>query len=182
MKDSFVGDAKTCMIATVSPAAANCEHTINTLRYADRVKELKGPSGCGSEEVVSFASRLSSPIKQAFESPLKQKAFDSPLKQSYSTQPSPTLKQNYSVQPSPTKQQRIEMTPIQVSTDLMDLELDESLLKDTRSIDPAVLAKKRDKLHQSIAVLYDRVSSTKDLDMIELLQEEVDTLLSAIPK
>jgi hypothetical protein len=161
------------MIATVSPAAANCEHTINTLRYADRVKELKGPSGRGSEEVVSFASRLSSPVKQAADS-LFQKtaaAFDSPLKQSYSV----------SSRASPTRQS-LELTPIQMSSDLMYLELDESLLKDSRSADPGKLAKRRDKLHQSIAVLYDRVSATKDLDMIELLQEEVDTLLSAIPK
>merc|ERR1711937_577875 len=28
------------MIATVSPASSNAEHTCNTLRYADRVKEL----------------------------------------------------------------------------------------------------------------------------------------------
>jgi kinesin family member 2/24 len=29
------------MIANVSPANSNVEHTLNTLRYADRVKELK---------------------------------------------------------------------------------------------------------------------------------------------
>lgn len=29
------------MIANISPAASCCEHTLNTLRYADRVKELK---------------------------------------------------------------------------------------------------------------------------------------------
>lgn len=44
LKDSFVGASKTCMIATISPTVSNCEHTLNTLRYADRVKELKGES------------------------------------------------------------------------------------------------------------------------------------------
>ena len=29
------------MIANISPAASSCEDTLNTLRYADRVKELK---------------------------------------------------------------------------------------------------------------------------------------------
>lgn len=29
------------MIANVSPANGSVEHTLNTLRYADRVKELK---------------------------------------------------------------------------------------------------------------------------------------------
>ena len=41
LKDSFVGNSKTTMIANVSPASNCCEHTLNTLRYADRVKELK---------------------------------------------------------------------------------------------------------------------------------------------
>ena len=39
LRDSFVGDeARTVMIANVSPNSASCEHTLNTLRYADRVK------------------------------------------------------------------------------------------------------------------------------------------------
>ncbi|KAI9480564.1 MAG: P-loop containing nucleoside triphosphate hydrolase protein [Benjaminiella poitrasii] len=42
LKDSFVGNSRTCMIATISPNQSNSEHTLNTLRYADRVKELKG--------------------------------------------------------------------------------------------------------------------------------------------
>mmetsp|Transcript_10619 Transcript_10619/g.20520 ORF Transcript_10619/g.20520 Transcript_10619/m.20520 type:complete len:470 (-) Transcript_10619:1685-3094(-) len=41
LKDSFVGNCRTLMIANVSPANSCCEYTLNTLRYADRVKELK---------------------------------------------------------------------------------------------------------------------------------------------
>ncbi|PAA58433.1 hypothetical protein BOX15_Mlig009493g3, partial [Macrostomum lignano] len=45
LRDSFIGEkARTCMIATISPGFSSCEHTLNTLRYADRVKEL-GPGG-----------------------------------------------------------------------------------------------------------------------------------------
>lgn len=42
LKDSFTGgNCKTVMVANIAPAISCCEHTLNTLRYADRVKELK---------------------------------------------------------------------------------------------------------------------------------------------
>lgn len=41
LKDSFTGFCKTVMIGNVSPGSGSCENTLNTLRYADRVKELK---------------------------------------------------------------------------------------------------------------------------------------------
>ncbi|XP_047444455.1 kinesin-like protein KIF2C isoform X2 [Mugil cephalus] len=45
LRDSFIGEnSKTCMIAMLSPGMASCEYTMNTLRYADRVKELNGSS------------------------------------------------------------------------------------------------------------------------------------------
>ena len=41
LKDSFTGTSKTTMIANISPAVSSCEHTLNTLRYSERIKELK---------------------------------------------------------------------------------------------------------------------------------------------
>jgi kinesin family protein 2/24 len=43
LKDSFIGNCKTVMIGNISPCSSNSENTLNTLRYADRVKELKKP-------------------------------------------------------------------------------------------------------------------------------------------
>lgn len=46
LRDSFVGNCFLVMIANISPSSGSCEHTLNTLRYADRVKELrKNPNG-----------------------------------------------------------------------------------------------------------------------------------------
>ncbi|KAF7476234.1 kinesin protein KIF2B-like [Marmota monax] len=41
LRDSFKGqNSSICMIATISPGMTSCENTLNTLRYANRVKEL----------------------------------------------------------------------------------------------------------------------------------------------
>ena len=41
LRDSFISKntSKTIMIACVSPGISSSEHSINTLRYADRLKE-----------------------------------------------------------------------------------------------------------------------------------------------
>ena len=43
LRDSFMGNCQTLMIANISPCLSCSEHTLNTLRYADRVKELRKP-------------------------------------------------------------------------------------------------------------------------------------------
>ncbi|CAL8070622.1 unnamed protein product [Calicophoron daubneyi] len=53
LRDSFIGDrSRTCMIAMISPGMTSVEHTLNTLRYADRVKEL-GPASVSAANSCS---------------------------------------------------------------------------------------------------------------------------------
>ncbi|KAL2649441.1 hypothetical protein R1flu_017569 [Riccia fluitans] len=52
LRDSFVGDSRTVMISCISPNAGSCEHTLNTLRYADRVKGLS-KSGSKRETITT---------------------------------------------------------------------------------------------------------------------------------
>uniref|UniRef100_A0A4W5PYN0 Kinesin-like protein n=1 Tax=Hucho hucho TaxID=62062 RepID=A0A4W5PYN0_9TELE len=67
LRDSFIGEnSRTCMIATISPGMTSCENTLNTLRYANRVKEFGiSPSdipfsqGGGSRSELSELSELS---------------------------------------------------------------------------------------------------------------------------
>ncbi|KAL0222374.1 hypothetical protein RCL1_002228 [Eukaryota sp. TZLM3-RCL] len=65
LKDSFIGDARTVMIAAVSPNTTSGVNTLNTLRYAFRVKELKSGGGVGDghceEKVVMDDRRQSQP-------------------------------------------------------------------------------------------------------------------------
>lgn len=61
LRDSFIGEtSRTCMIAMISPGTACVEHSLNTLRYADRVKEL-GPSDFESKYQDYDAPPLNGP-------------------------------------------------------------------------------------------------------------------------
>uniref|UniRef100_A0A1X7UMF4 Kinesin motor domain-containing protein n=3 Tax=Amphimedon queenslandica TaxID=400682 RepID=A0A1X7UMF4_AMPQE len=67
LRDSFVGPrARTCMIATVSPGFSCSENSLNTLRYAERVKELPNKRQRGNEggqveqEVFPIVNRANS--------------------------------------------------------------------------------------------------------------------------
>ncbi|KAM5322563.1 kinesin-like protein KIF2C isoform 2-T2 [Glossophaga mutica] len=55
LRDSFIGEnSRTCMIAMISPGISSCEYTLNTLRYADRVKELSPHNGPIGEQPVQM--------------------------------------------------------------------------------------------------------------------------------
>lgn len=52
LKASFLGkNCRTVMIANISPASSNVEHTLNTLRYSDRVKEIKKEKGSSNPSI-----------------------------------------------------------------------------------------------------------------------------------
>ncbi|KAK7325178.1 hypothetical protein VNO77_29314 [Canavalia gladiata] len=53
LRDSFVGNSRTVMISCISPSSGSCEHTLNTLRYADRVKSLSKGNNTKKEALSS---------------------------------------------------------------------------------------------------------------------------------
>ncbi|PQM42733.1 kinesin-like protein KIN-13A [Prunus yedoensis var. nudiflora] len=53
LRDSFVGNSRTVMISCISPNAGSCEHTLNTLRYADRVKSLSKGGNARKDQAVN---------------------------------------------------------------------------------------------------------------------------------
>lgn len=58
LKESFTGERSRClMIACVSGEQDNCEQTLNTLRYADRVKERKAETGALPAKLKSRGGR-----------------------------------------------------------------------------------------------------------------------------
>ncbi|KAL9186910.1 hypothetical protein ACHAXT_010630 [Thalassiosira profunda] len=70
LKDCFASKAaRTAMIATLSPGSGSADHTVNTLRYADRIKERKVGD--------AFAPSSRSP-KAAKKSPVRKTAAAAP--------------------------------------------------------------------------------------------------------
>uniref|UniRef100_A0A0D6R153 Kinesin-like protein n=1 Tax=Araucaria cunninghamii TaxID=56994 RepID=A0A0D6R153_ARACU len=68
LRDSFMGNSRTVMISCISPNAGSCEHTLNTLRYADRVKGLSKGSNSRKEHNASnviFPSKDSTSVSSA---------------------------------------------------------------------------------------------------------------------
>eukprot|EP00977_Amphora_coffeiformis_P003331 scaffold620_cov169-Amphora_coffeaeformis.AAC.1 len=63
LKESFVGkNCRSVMIACVSPNIGNCEQTLNTLRYANRVKERNPETGaCNNDAVVEVRPTIRRP-------------------------------------------------------------------------------------------------------------------------
>lgn len=101
LKDSFQGSkCKTVMIANVSPVLSCCENTLNTLRYADRVKELKSKKSARDRGTALMLPRQqNNSIKYEYKKPTPgpstnltglaaiQQNFQSKLTKSNSTQP-----------------------------------------------------------------------------------------------
>lgn len=61
LRESLVGRCKTVVIATISPCQQHCEDTLNTLRYAHRIKELK-PSSLTPSEAPIPCSNCGRPV------------------------------------------------------------------------------------------------------------------------
>jgi len=75
LKDSFIGhNSRCCMVACISPDIGNCEQTLNTLRYADRVKERNPESGVLSTSCQQPTKIKSiQPFKVCAKRPLQQR-------------------------------------------------------------------------------------------------------------
>ncbi|KAG6435443.1 hypothetical protein SASPL_100317 [Salvia splendens] len=58
LRDSFMGNSRTVMISCISPNAGSCEHTLNTLRYADRVKSLSKSGNPRKDQSSSLPSSV----------------------------------------------------------------------------------------------------------------------------
>ncbi|KAK4856029.1 hypothetical protein QYF36_013397 [Acer negundo] len=76
LRDSFVGNSRTVMISCISPNAGSCEHTLNTLRYADRVKSLSKSGNTKKDQVVNSLPPISKDAISASSAPVSADVED----------------------------------------------------------------------------------------------------------
>ncbi|KAK6913769.1 Kinesin motor domain, partial [Dillenia turbinata] len=103
LRDSFVGNSKTVMISCISPNAGSCEHTLNTLRYADRVKSLSKSGNPKKDQTAPSMPLTNKDVSSALSVPAATK--DDPYEQQQDVKRMDTSrkvveKENYSYNPS----------------------------------------------------------------------------------
>ncbi|KAJ8766441.1 hypothetical protein K2173_022500 [Erythroxylum novogranatense] len=76
LRDSFVGNSRTVMISCISPNAGSCEHTLNTLRYADRVKSLSKSGNGKKDQALNSSTQTNKDNSTASSLPLAAEADD----------------------------------------------------------------------------------------------------------
>lgn len=83
LKDNLGGNSKTVMLATLSPASAQYEETMSTLRYAERAKKIQNKAKINesnNNEVVAALQKeieaLRSQLKNAVDGDAKQRLTD----------------------------------------------------------------------------------------------------------
>ncbi|XP_065863658.1 kinesin-like protein KIN-13A [Euphorbia lathyris] len=76
LRDSFVGNSRTVMISCISPNAGSCEHTLNTLRYADRVKSLSKSGNPRKDQTVNSLPPTTKDVSSTSSLPLSSDVDD----------------------------------------------------------------------------------------------------------
>ncbi|KAG8072364.1 hypothetical protein GUJ93_ZPchr0006g42569 [Zizania palustris] len=64
LQDSLGGNSRTVMIACISPADSNAEETINTLKYANRARNIQNKAVINRDPVTAEMQRLRSQLEQ----------------------------------------------------------------------------------------------------------------------
>lgn len=161
LRDSFVGNSRTVMVSCISPSSGSSEHTLNTLRYADRVKSLSKGNNVKKD---TFSSTLN--VKESTTGPLT------------SALPSGTMFEN-----EPAWVGRTEREEVDVSEE--SFEQRKPLWKKNGKLEPyrtSVAVENGHKSNNQVKwkdmLKADSHNSNSDDDLNDLLQEEED-LISA---
>lgn len=181
LKDSFVGNSRTIMIGNISPSVQSVEHTLNTLRYADRVKELKKESGSkkNSQDAYMPHSRPKKNVSR----------IDPNLSQS---EDEDDVDDDQLLAPTPVRPGRREQPPAPRPVDLTDAERlqQEDLMMTHQAIATAILEEEDDlvqahrlQIDEAMQLVKEEMGLLKKFDALEFsVDEYVDYLDEVLSK
>lgn len=158
LKDCFTSKlAKTSMIATVSPGASSTDHTLNTLRYADRIKEKKVGDMSDDPSKGKEQRAKRTPPREPRRSKPKLSKSSSPLRSPLSEPP--------------------KLVSDQELDGLDDLDILHATLKGQNSQDESVDENVDDvaQLHRTVQTLFEEEESLLNLHM-SVIQENAELL------
>jgi kinesin family protein 2/24 len=156
LKQSFVGkNCRSVMIACISPNIGNCEQTLNTLRYADRVKERNPETGELSPTMIAATTNK----------------VLTPTKHTLSRLPSLVTDQSHSSQKSDMLDELLASPPSTSDHDADDDDID-ALLEEN------VPLSSMSKIDPPPNVLRELIATHKDATegMLEMIQEEMSLI------
>mmetsp|Transcript_11773 Transcript_11773/g.16717 ORF Transcript_11773/g.16717 Transcript_11773/m.16717 type:complete len:600 (+) Transcript_11773:224-2023(+) len=154
LKDCFTSNsARTSMIATVSPGALSADHTLNTLRYADRIKEKKLDNNYTEPKDDSRSLRKSQKSTKSLHSK------DSKISPPRNTRP---------------KNQNISKSPAKTSEDDLDV-LHESLKHDTSDYEDELHSEELTQFHRTVQTLFAQEEDLLNTHM-NVIQENAELL------
>jgi len=168
LKDCFTSKlARTTMIATVSPGANSADHTLNTLRYADRVKEkkmdgssrMKSPRTNNSKRMQKSRSRSRSPVRSR-----SPPVTSSPHLSPRVTERSPRI----------TKFNPSKSVPLPEDPDDIDI-LHASLRESSKTDDVEEKSENVVELHKTVQSLFEEEENLLNLHM-SVIQENAELL------
>lgn len=176
LKDSIVGsNVRTAMIATVSPATGSSEHTLNTLRYAERFHEISGaPLGeIENMEPVHDNAQPGSHHDETAEEPKHQRSL--PPLCDWTVSPITRIGGS----DGNSRGGSAKVTPVRTVTFATPDSSHSRIARPAREAADAPLVQHRRQIAETLGQLQQRVEACTDSDVLELLKEELQTLSQA---
>ncbi|XP_074275978.1 kinesin-like protein KIN-13B [Silene latifolia] len=182
LRDSFVGNSKTVMISCISPSSGSCEHTLNTLRYADRVKSLSKGNGPKKDILLPTAN-----LRESTTLPLSS-GTPAMLKDDSDLWSQPTEKEEYEIpdetydQPKVTRRKngKVESSTY-ISEEKVSTAKGHTKWKDVSKVDAKSLDSDDDDLNDLLQEEEDLVNAHRRQveETMDIVKEEMNLLVEA---